>query len=49
VPILNIMGGIRLVVRLIQQPKLVEETDENDLLARPANSVGIDASDDPLA
>lgn len=39
----------RLVVRLIQQPKLVEETDENDLLARPANSVGIDASDDPLA
>ena len=39
----------RLVVRPIQKPNLVEETDENDLLSRPADSVGIDASDDPLA
>lgn len=39
----------RLVVRPIQKPQLVEETDEDDLLARPADSVGIDATDDPLA
>lgn len=39
----------RLVVRSIQKPQLVEETDEDDLLARPADSVGIDSTDDPLA
>jgi len=39
----------RLVVRPIQKPQLVEETDEDDLLTRPADSVGIDATDDPLA
>lgn len=39
----------RLVIRPIQKPNLVEETDEDDLLSRPADSVGIDASDEPLA
>lgn len=38
----------RLVVRPIEQPQLVEETDENDLLARPADSVGIESIDEPL-
>lgn len=39
----------RLVVRPVQRPPLVEETDEDDVLARPADSVGIDALDEPLA
>lgn len=39
----------RLVVRPIAQPKLVEEAAEGDLLARPADSIGIDGTDDPLA